>query len=100
MLRGAEELSKVCQRRIHDDPLHVSADGKFSWEEVECLGACVNAPMVQIWNDTYEDLTAETFEKVLDGLAAGKTAEAGAADRPAVLRSGRRPDTPLKTAKA
>ena len=69
MLRGAEEIRKVCQRRIHPEPFHVSSDGNFSWEEVECLGACVNAPMVLIWNDTYEDLTPESFEKVLDGFA-------------------------------
>jgi NADH-quinone oxidoreductase subunit E len=68
MLRGAEEIKKVCQRRIHPEPFHVSADGGFSWEEVECLGACVNAPMVLIWNDTYEDLTPESFDKVLDGF--------------------------------
>ena len=53
----------VCRKRIHHDPLHVSADGDFSWEEVECLGACVNAPMVLIWSDTYEDLTAESFRQ-------------------------------------
>jgi NADH-quinone oxidoreductase subunit E len=52
VLRGAEELFKVCQRRIHEEPFHVSADGDFSWEEVECLGACVNAPMVLIGRDT------------------------------------------------
>jgi NADH-quinone oxidoreductase subunit E len=69
MLRGAEDIRKVCQRRIHPEPFHVSDDGNFSWEEVECLGACVNAPMVLIWNDTYEDLTPESFEKVLDGFA-------------------------------
>jgi NADH-quinone oxidoreductase subunit E len=77
MLRGAESLVKVCQRRIHHDPLQVSADGNFSWEEVECLGACVNAPMVLIWNDTYEDLTPESFEKILDELAAGRTPTPG-----------------------
>lgn len=52
MLRGAKELIEVCKHRIHHDPFHVSADGNFSWEEVECLGACVNAPMVMIWKDT------------------------------------------------
>ena len=57
MLRGAEELKKVCQRKIHHEPHHLNDDGSFSWEEVECLGACVNAPMVQVWKDTYEDLT-------------------------------------------
>jgi NADH-quinone oxidoreductase subunit E len=77
MLRGAEDIVKVCQRRIHHDPFHVSSDGNFSWEEVECLGACVNAPMVLIWNDTYEDLTPESFEKVLDDFAAGRTPKPG-----------------------
>jgi NADH-quinone oxidoreductase subunit E len=76
-LRGADDLFKVCKERIHDEPFHVSPDGDFSWEEVECLGACVNAPMVLIWKDTYEDLTAETFEKVLDGFARGKTPKPG-----------------------
>ena len=77
MLRGSDELFKVCRSRIHHDPLHVSADGNFSWEEVECLGACVNAPMVLIWNDTYEDLTAESFEKVLDGFTNVKPVKPG-----------------------
>ena len=77
MLRGSEDLKKVCQRKIHHDPHHVSADGNFSWEEAECLGACVNAPMVQIWKDTYEDLTPESFEKLLDDLAAGKSVKPG-----------------------
>src|SRR5688572_12891110 len=77
MLRGSEDLIKVCQRRIHHDPFHVSADGSFSWEEVECLGACVNAPMVLIWSDTYEDLTPESFEKILDDFAAGRTPRPG-----------------------
>ena len=77
MLRGSDELFKVCRRRIHHDAFHVSTDGDFSWEEVECLGACVNAPVVLIGSDTYEDLTAETFEKVLDGIAAGKPPKPG-----------------------
>jgi NADH-quinone oxidoreductase subunit E len=72
LLRGGEDIKKVCQKRIHHDPFHVSADGDFSWEEVECLGACVNAPMVLIGSDTYEDLTPESFEKVLDALARGE----------------------------
>jgi NADH-quinone oxidoreductase subunit E len=76
MLRGAEDIKKVCQRRIGDQE-HVTKDGKFSWREVECLGACVNAPMVQINYDYYEDLTAENFEKLLDNLAAGKDLEPG-----------------------
>lgn len=76
-LRGAEALLDVCQHRIHHDAFHVSKDGDFSWEEVECLGACVNAPMVQIWKDTYEDLTAESLGKVLDGFAAGNPPKPG-----------------------
>jgi len=76
-LRGADALFEVCARKIHPEPLHVSADGNYSWEEVECLGACVNAPMVLIWNDTYEDLTAESFERVLDGFTNGKPAKPG-----------------------
>jgi NADH-quinone oxidoreductase subunit E len=77
MLRGAEDLKKVCQHKIHHDPHHLSTDGNFSWEEVECLGACVNAPMVQIWKDTYEDLTPASFEKLLDDIAAGKSVKPG-----------------------
>jgi NADH-quinone oxidoreductase subunit E len=76
-LRGADDLIKACQHRIHHDPFHLSADGDFSWEEVECLGACVNAPMVQIWNDTYEDLTPDSFNKVLDGFASGRPPKPG-----------------------
>jgi NADH-quinone oxidoreductase subunit E len=76
-LRGAEDLLEVCKHRIHHDPLHVSADGNYSWEEVECLGACVNAPMVLIWSDTYEDLTAETFNKVLAGFTNGNPVKPG-----------------------
>src|SRR6201981_1252658 len=76
-LRGADELIKVCQHRIHHDPFELSEDGNFSWEEVECLGACVNAPMVQIWKDTYEDLTKESFGKLLDGFASGNPPKPG-----------------------
>jgi len=76
-LRGAADLIEVCQSRIHREPFHLSRDGNFSWEEVECLGACVNAPMVLIWNDTYEDLTKESFGKVLDGFASGQVPKPG-----------------------
>lgn len=71
MLRGSEDLIAACKRRIAAEPHHVSADGKFSWEEVECLGVCANAPMVQIWKDTYEDLTPALLEQVIDQFAAG-----------------------------
>jgi NADH-quinone oxidoreductase subunit E len=77
LLRGGEEIKKVCERRINHEQFQVSADGEFSWEEVECLGACVNAPMVLIGKDTYEDLTPETFEKVLDALARGEEPKPG-----------------------
>jgi NADH-quinone oxidoreductase subunit E len=76
MLRGSERLEDVCRRRI-GEPHHVTEDGKFSWIEVECLAACVNAPMVQINADYYEDLTPESFEKILDALAAGRTPTPG-----------------------
>ena len=75
-LRGADDLEKVCRKRIGDQN-EISKDGKFSWVEVECLGACVNAPMVQIGSDYYEDLTAESFGQILDQFAAGKTPKPG-----------------------
>jgi NADH-quinone oxidoreductase subunit E len=75
-LRGADDLEKVCRKRIGDQG-EISKDGKFSWVEVECLGACVNAPMVQIGSDYYEDLTAENFGQILDQFAAGKTPKPG-----------------------
>ena len=59
MICGAEDLMAVCREQIAPHPHELSADGKFSWEEVECLGACANAPMAQIGKDYYEDLTAE-----------------------------------------
>jgi NADH-quinone oxidoreductase subunit E len=77
MLRGSEAIAEVCKRRIHAEPHQLSADGNFSWEEVECLGACANAPMVQIWKDVYEDLTAQSFEKLLDDIATGRPVKAG-----------------------
>ncbi len=77
MLRGAEAIREVCERRIHPEPHHLSADGAFSWEEVECLGSCANAPMVQIWKDTYEDLTPDLMERVLDGFAKGQPPKPG-----------------------
>lgn len=72
MLRGAREIAGVCKRRIAAEPHTLSADGAFSWEEVECLGSCANAPMVLIDKDTYEDLTPESFERLLDGFARGE----------------------------
>ncbi|SDR08620.1 NADH-quinone oxidoreductase subunit NuoE [Pseudovibrio sp. Tun.PSC04-5.I4] len=71
-LRGSEELIKVCKSKIAETPHTLSEDGNFSWEEVECLGACVNAPMVQVFKDFYEDLDVEKFERLLDDIAGGK----------------------------
>ena len=73
---GALDLKKVCEERIGPQG-HVSADGVFSWIEVECLGACCNAPMVQIGYDYYEDLTPENFGKLLDDLKAGRPVKTG-----------------------
>src|SRR6056297_831763 len=77
MICGAEDLIGVCKDKIADQPHALSADGKFSWEEVECLGACANAPMAQIGKDYYEDLTADKFAAMLDDLAAGKVPTPG-----------------------
>lgn len=77
MICGAEDLIAVCQDKIAANPHELSSDGKFSWEEVECLGSCSNAPMVQIGKDYYEDLTAESFAGLLDELAAGRVPTPG-----------------------
>jgi NADH-quinone oxidoreductase subunit E len=71
MICGAEDLVAVCKEKIAAKPHTLSADGKLSWEEVECLGACANAPMAQIGKDYYEDLTAERLAEILDELVAG-----------------------------
>ncbi|MBT8472015.1 MAG: NADH-quinone oxidoreductase subunit NuoE [Marinicaulis sp.] len=80
MLRGSNELREVCKRVIGPES-SVSDDGKFSWLEVECLGACCNAPMAQISTSEsdhyYEDLTPENFEQLLADLRAGKEVKAG-----------------------
>lgn len=77
MLRGAGDLIKVCKSRIHAEPFHLSADGAFSWEEVECAGTCVNAPMVQVFSDVYEDLTPESLNAIIDTFARGGTPKPG-----------------------
>ncbi|WP_417709204.1 NADH-quinone oxidoreductase subunit NuoE [Roseibium aggregatum] len=76
-LRGSEDLIKICKSRIAKHMHEISEDGMFSWEEVECLGACVNAPMVQIFKDTYEDLTPDSFNQLIDDIAAGKEVTPG-----------------------
>lgn len=77
MLRGANDLKDVCRRKIAENQFELSEDGNFSWEEMECLGACVNAPMLQIFKDTYEDLTPEKLEQLIDDIAAGKPVTPG-----------------------
>jgi NADH-quinone oxidoreductase subunit E len=76
MLRGSEELKAVCKRRI-GPAHHVTDDGLFSWEEMECMGACVNAPIVAIHDYYHEDLTAEALEVLMDKLARGEAIEPG-----------------------
>ena len=75
-LRGADDLKEVC-RKVIGEQGDITEDGKLSWLEVECLGACVNAPMVQINDDFYEDLTAEKFEQILNDLRQGNEVATG-----------------------
>ncbi|CUH80285.1 NADH-quinone oxidoreductase subunit E [Tropicibacter naphthalenivorans] len=77
MICGAEDLIAVCKEMIADKPHTLSADGKFSWEEVECLGACTNAPMAQIGKDYYEDLTADSLRDLLTRLGKGEVPQVG-----------------------
>ena len=76
-LRGSEEVVDACQRTLGVAIGETTADGQFTLSEVECLGACVNAPMMQIDDDYYEDLTAETAEAVLRALANGEKPKTG-----------------------
>ena len=76
-LRGSDEVVKACKKHIHAKPHTVSADGKFSWEEVECLGACVNAPMILIDMDPYEDLTGEATGEIIEALRRGGKPKTG-----------------------
>ena len=68
MIRGAYKLVDVCKRRISQNESEISKDGKSSWLEVECLGACVNAPMVQINEDYFEDLDSKKLEKIIEKI--------------------------------
>lgn len=77
LLRGAEGILDRCRQRIACTAGTLSEEGDFSWEEVECLGACANAPMVQIGKDVYEDLTPESFEGLLDALVRGEDLKPG-----------------------
>ena len=83
-LRGSDAVVEACKKHIHPQPQTISADGKFSWMEVECLGACVNAPMLQIGKDFYEDLDGPITEKLIEDLRAGKSHQAGPAESAAL----------------
>jgi NADH-quinone oxidoreductase subunit E len=76
-LRGSDDVVAACKKHIAPNPHTVSTDGKFSWMEVECLGACVNAPMMQIGKDFYEDLDGPTTEKILEAFRRGETPKPG-----------------------
>ncbi|MDF1607498.1 NADH-quinone oxidoreductase subunit E [Hoeflea sp. YIM 152468] len=75
MLRGSEALIEVCRNKIHPEPLQLNESGTLSWEEVECQGACVNAPMVMIFKDAYEDLSPERLAYIIDRFEAGRPEE-------------------------
>ncbi len=77
MLRGAYDLVDVCKKRISKNEGNISKDGKASWLEVECLGACVNAPMIQINEDYFEDLNPEKLEKIIDQIKQNKILKPG-----------------------
>ena len=72
MLRGSEALMDVCRAKIHPEPFHLNESGTLSWEEVECQGACVNAPMVMIFKDSYEDLSPERLAYIIERFDAGR----------------------------
>src|SRR5665213_3527937 len=76
-LRGSDDVVPACKKHIAPTQHTVSADGKFSWMEVECLGACVNAPMLQIGKDFYEDLDGPTTEKIFEAFRRGETPKPG-----------------------
>jgi NADH-quinone oxidoreductase subunit E len=79
-LAGSDTVVDACKKHIHPHQHTVSADGKFSWMEVECLGACVNAPMLQIGKDFYEDLDGPKTEKLLEAFRAGRAVKPGPAN--------------------
>ena len=76
-LRGSDDVVAACKKHIAPTQHTISADGKFSWMEVECLGACVNAPVMQIGKDFYEDLDGPTTERILDAFRRGERPKPG-----------------------
>jgi len=77
MLRGSDDVVAACQKLIGASPMTPSADGMLSWTEVECLGACVNAPVMQVGNDFYEDLDRVTSERLIEAFRRGETPKPG-----------------------
>ena len=77
LIRGADKIVKVCKQKISEKENIVSKNGECSWTEVECLGACVNAPMMQINNDYYEDLDEKSTAKIIDSIFKDKILEPG-----------------------
>ena len=77
LIRGADKIVKLCKEKISPNENKLSKDGSCSWTEVECLGACVSAPMIQINDDYYEDLDEESFKKMLQNLKDNKSIKAG-----------------------
>ena len=77
MLRGAYKLVDVCKKKISNKENEISSDGNSSWMEVECLGACINAPMIQINDDYYEDLDEKKLENIIEQTMKGKTPKPG-----------------------
>ena len=73
MLRGSEDLIDVCKAKINENQHTLSTDGSMSWEEVECLGACANAPLVQIGSDYFEDLDKSSFEELISDVENDKS---------------------------
>ena len=77
MIRGAYKIVDVCKKKISEKENVLSENGNCSWTEVECLGACINAPMMQINNDYYEDLDIKQSEKIIDEVLMGKKPKPG-----------------------
>ena len=77
MIRGAYKIVEVCKKKISEKENVLSENGNCSWTEVECLGACINAPMMQINNDYYEDLDIRQSEKIIDEVLLGKKPKPG-----------------------
>ena len=94
LLRGANEIVKACQKKISKDQNIVSNNGLCSWTEVECLGACINAPMIQVNNDYYEDLDRNNMEKILDSFINDEPLNPGSFKRANISASEKKEEKP------